>query len=516
MFAVCTHACASWIVAILTFKSEAPFINYDHTMMICNRRYFGLFILIFIVEYIRNKNDNASIEDSGNSVTSVTAVAYVTTSLNINRLSRREGQIMQNNKGMTNLHYFSRNTKQQYQSSFIRRSLLTFLSSPSDSQHDFDTSTDSALESDSDRGSTGIPHAEGASTTIATSSLLSPLIEPTSDMAKELCIDTLQLTQAQYQQILHFVTLIMEWNEHINLISRKECTPSTIFTRHVLPSLVGGCIIREQLLQQRDINKTIRVIDVGTGGGFPGIPLAIQYPNVEFVLADSITKKIATVHDMITKLQLSNVNTYNGRVEEYFAITTTTTTAGATIPKFDIVTGRSVTALPQFCSWIKDLVNEDKGNLVYWIGGQIDEMIQEYIFSNIAIQDHICSSSSIPNVWNDNFDKRVLIVPASGVRAIAALVPESQFQQQLAKSIAEKRRLGLISSPSSPRPRNNSNDNSASSNKLAKGEWRKRNDPDQPKQRGYESFQRYTSSSVSKQKPQSKSETQSGPIAPNE
>ena len=474
-------------------------------MMRGNRRYFWWFILIFIVEYSRNNDDNGG---SSPSITSV-AVAYVP-STNMNRLYGRKLKSMHasSSKGM-NEHYFSKNTIQRYQSSFIRRSSLTFSSSTSNFD-EFDDSIDSVLKSDVDSGS--IPDVEEASIAIATSSLLSPLIDPTSDVAKELCINALQLTQEQHQQILHFVALIMEWNEHINLISRKECTPSTIFTRHVLPSLVGGCIIREQLLQQRDINKTIRMIDVGTGGGFPGIPLAIQYPNVEFVLADSITKKIATVKDMVTKLQLSNVNTYTGRVEEYFSITTTAT--GATMPKFDIVTGRSVTALPQFCSWIKDLVKDDDGHLVYWIGGEIDEMVREYLVSNVAIQDHICSLSSIPTIWNDNVDKRVLIVPASGVRAIAALIPESQFQQQLAKSVAVTRRLGTRPPPSLRSRNSNSNNNNATSNKLAKGEWRKRNDPDQPKQRGYESFQRYTSSSVSKQKPQSNSETQSGPISP--
>jgi 16S rRNA (guanine527-N7)-methyltransferase len=431
---------------------------------------------------------------------------------NIHRLSRFEMKVPFRSSGVD--QQFATNTQnilqQHNQPSFFR----TLLSSVSDSD-DIDISVENIHASDNDKDI--IPGVCGSSTTIAASSLLSPLIEPTSDTAKELCMNTLHLTQKQFQQILHFVTLIIEWNERINLISRKDCTPSTIFTRHVLPSLVGGRIIQEQLLQQLDPNQEIRMIDVGTGGGFPGIPLAIQYPHIQFVLADSISKKIVAVQDMIETLQLSNANTYNGRVEEYFSSAATTTTKEGDIPKFDIVTGRSVTALPQFCSWIKDLAKQDSGHLVYWIGGSIDEMIQEQMVTNISIQEHLSATASSLNAWNDNFDKRVLIVPAPGVRTIAASIPETQFQQQLSKSATATRRLKTASSTSSSlRSRNNNSDTRSTGNKLAKGEWRKRNDPDQPKQRGYENFQRYTSSVVSKPDPKSKSDTQSGPILPNE
>ena len=422
--------------------------------------------------------------------------------------------------------------------SFVRQSSTLHSSTASDDTNDVDVSVERPLVSDSsDTDVTSNTAAMGSSSTTttstltATSSLLSPLIEPTSDTAKELCRNTLHMTQKQYEQILHFVTLIMEWNERLNLISRKDCTPTTIFTRHILPSLVGGRIIQQQQLTQlaqlqsppipsddttHPTTTTIRIIDVGTGGGFPGIPLAIQYPQIQFVLADSIQKKIAAVQNIIDQLQLTNVNTYHGRVEEYC-----TTTGEDVPPKFDIVTGRSVTALPQFCSWIKDVVKED-GHLVYWIGGPIDEMIQEYMIHNISIQEHLSESlsESSANIWNDNFDKRVLIVPASGIQTIAALIPESQFQQQLSKSVVAVTTRRKPSTSSSLRSRDNhrdftgssSNTASKNNNVLAKGEWRKRNDPDQPKQRGYENFQRFTSSSkIPKPKSNSNSETDSGP-----
>ncbi len=365
-----------------------------------------------------------------------------------------------------------------HQSSFFQRTSPTFLPSVS-----------------ADEGaSASVPDVVGTSSS-SLSSLLSPLIDPTSDMAQEICISTLQLTPPQYRQILHFISLIMEWNERINLISRKDCSPSTIFTRHVLPSLVGGRILQEQLLLKlppstSDNHHTIRIMDVGTGGGFPGLPLSIQFPQVQFVLADSISKKINAVQNMIDTLQLSNVQTYHGRVEDYFVVHpetttgTTTTTDHHAAPKFDIVTGRSVTAFPQFCSWIQDLLVPDTGNLFYWMGGDISDLIQEQVIVNIAIQEHLTTTlSSSPNVWNDNFDKRVLMVPASGVRTIAASIPESQYQQQQKMTLAATQQKTPRSRPSRP-----------TNNQLAKGEWRKRNDPDEIKQRGYENFQRFTSS----------------------
>ena len=476
------------------------------------------FIVIFVFQRGGRPTDEKNGECGCDGYITFMITAYYTNT-NMHRLSRSEVKIPYISSHGIKLQNIFR-----HHPSFVRRhSPYTLHSSVSDSDN-IDTSIDRVSVSENDKSS--MTDLEALSSRVATSSLLSPLIEPTSDLAKELCMNTLDLSQEQYQQIIQFVALIMEWNERINLISRKDCTPSTIFTRHVLPSLVGGRIIHEQLLQTQQqqqpntTHPTIRMIDVGTGGGFPGIPLAIQYPHIQFVLADSITKKIASVQDMVDTLQLSNVNTYNGRVEEYFT-TTRTTTTGGDIPKFDIVTGRSVTALPQFCSWIKDLVKQDGGHLVYWIGGHIDEAIQEYITSNISIQEHLSISSAGSNIWNDNFDKRVLIVPASGVRTIAASVPESQFQQQMSKSLPTTRRLRTTSSTSSSSRSRNNNNSDSSTNKLAKGEWRKRNDPDQPKQRGYENFQRYTSSSSSsssesKTNPKSTSDTPSGPTLSNE
>jgi 16S rRNA (guanine527-N7)-methyltransferase len=311
---------------------------------------------------------------------------------------------------------------------------------------------------------------------------------PRSDAIRALCCETLRLTNVQYEQLLHLTTLVCGWNERLNLVSRKDCNEVTVFTRHVLPCLAmhmyeielpsasATAVKRDgetanNALQQPPLDlfqkPLTRVLDVGTGGGFPGLPLAIQYPNAQFVLADSVGKKVAAVADMAACLSLTNVQTYHGRVEDYFASTSTTT-------KFHVVTGRSVTALPQFCYWIQDLLHPETGHLVYWIGGDIESAILQHALTSVSIAD------LIPGWHDDGADKKVLVFTAAAVRAVAALRSGAKTS---VLTVATKTRT-------SKNNRDPAHGGSASRKKLAKGAWQKK---DGPRQRGYENFQRYTS-----------------------
>jgi 16S rRNA (guanine527-N7)-methyltransferase len=114
----------------------------------------------------------------------------------------------------------------------------------------------------------------------------------------------LDITAAEKLSQLHL--LYADWNEKINVISRKDM--EHFYERHVLHSLAIAHYIQ--------FKKNNRVLDIGTGGGFPGIPLAIMFPEVQFILVDSIGKKIKVVQAIAETLDLKNVTTYNSRVEE--------------------------------------------------------------------------------------------------------------------------------------------------------------------------------------------------------
>jgi 16S rRNA (guanine527-N7)-methyltransferase len=114
----------------------------------------------------------------------------------------------------------------------------------------------------------------------------------------------LDITAAEKLSQLHL--LYADWNEKINVISRKDM--ERFYERHVLHSLAIAHYIQ--------FKKNNRVLDIGTGGGFPGIPLAIMFPEVQFILVDSIGKKIKVVQAIAEALDLKNVTTYNSRVEE--------------------------------------------------------------------------------------------------------------------------------------------------------------------------------------------------------
>lgn len=152
--------------------------------------------------------------------------------------------------------------------------------------------------------------------------------------------------------------LIREWNEKVNLISRKDI--EHLEERHLL-----HCLAITNYLK---LLPGAKIMDVGTGGGLPGIPMAICYPQAQFMLVDSIGKKIAVVQDLIDKLDLKNVEASQIRAE-------------AVNKQFDFITGRAVKNLPEFFGWIKGNLRRGKSHsipngVLYWKGGELDEELK--------------------------------------------------------------------------------------------------------------------------------------------
>ena len=163
-----------------------------------------------------------------------------------------------------------------------------------------------------------------------------------------------QLNERQQQQFKQLYKLYEEWNSQINVVSRKHF--ENFIEQHVLHSLA--------------IAKTVtflpnqRIIDVGTGGGFPGIPLAILFPETYFTLCDSIGKKIKVVTAVAEALELSNVEAVNARSEQIN-------------DKYDAMVSRAVTRFTPFMQMTKHLLKTESMGIFYLKGGDLDEEISE-------------------------------------------------------------------------------------------------------------------------------------------
>jgi len=167
------------------------------------------------------------------------------------------------------------------------------------------------------------------------------------------------LTEVQRKQFSQLGDLYKEWNEKINVVSRKDI--ENIYTNHVLHSL--------GIAKVMSFNKGAQVMDVGTGGGFPGIPLAILFPDTEFFLVDSIGKKITVVKEVAGALGLKNVKAEQIRAEQVNQ-------------KFDFIVSRAVTRMKEFYGWVRNSVKQkslhklDNG-ILYLKGGDLDEELNE-------------------------------------------------------------------------------------------------------------------------------------------
>lgn len=171
------------------------------------------------------------------------------------------------------------------------------------------------------------------------------------------------LTEDQRAKFDALESLYRDWNSKINVISRKDM--DSFYLHHVLHSLAISKMI--------SFSDGATVLDVGTGGGFPGIPLAILFPNVEFTLCDSIGKKIKVVEGVATSLGLKNVKWVNARVE--------------TLPqKFDYIVSRAVTDLSNFIPWVK---NSYKNGIIYLKGGDLKEEIEGCCSAKMVEKDKI-------------------------------------------------------------------------------------------------------------------------------
>ena len=164
-----------------------------------------------------------------------------------------------------------------------------------------------------------------------------------------------EITDEQKQQFEKLEKLYTEWNEKINVISRKDM--DGLYEKHILHSL--------GIAKVMPFADGTKVLDIGTGGGFPGIPLAILFPEVSFTLIDSIGKKIKVVEAVSEGLGLKNVTAVHGRAEKLKE-------------KFHFVVSRAVTQMPEFLRWLKgkfekEQFNEKHNGVLYLKGGDLAE-----------------------------------------------------------------------------------------------------------------------------------------------
>jgi 16S rRNA (guanine527-N7)-methyltransferase len=166
-----------------------------------------------------------------------------------------------------------------------------------------------------------------------------------------------ELTDETWASLKEYCDLLRDWNAKINLVSRKDM--ERLELKHL-----AHCLTITKFLR---LMPKARLLDVGTGGGLPGIPLAICYPQARFTLLDSIGKKVMVVEDMVSKLNLENIEVRRGRVEE--------------MPKkrsYDFVIGRAVTALPTFFKWVHNKIakgakHSPANGILYLKGGDYTE-----------------------------------------------------------------------------------------------------------------------------------------------
>lgn len=173
----------------------------------------------------------------------------------------------------------------------------------------------------------------------------------------------------QKQQFAGLGDLYKDWNSKINVISRKDI--DSLYTRHILHSLAIAAII--------NFADGARIVDIGTGGGFPGVPLAIMFPNCHFTLVDSIGKKLKIVDDISEKLNIRNITTIHSRVEK--------------IPqqKFDYAVSRAVAPLGDLWKWIRPFIEK---------GRQTEEFANGlFCLKGGDLNEEISKSGLRPHIW---------------------------------------------------------------------------------------------------------------------
>jgi 16S rRNA (guanine527-N7)-methyltransferase len=195
------------------------------------------------------------------------------------------------------------------------------------------------------------------------------------------------LTDKQKEQFAALGDLYKDWNEKINVISRKDV--ENIYTNHILHSL--------GIAKVMSFNPGAQVLDVGTGGGFPGIPLAILFPETQFHLVDSIGKKITVVNEVVKGAGILNVRGQQIRAEELKS-------------KYDFIVSRAVTRMKEFYGWVHNKAKEKSNHsldngILYLKGGDLEEELTE-LKKPYSLYD-------LPNYFHEEFfeTKKVVFVP---------------------------------------------------------------------------------------------------------
>ena len=196
------------------------------------------------------------------------------------------------------------------------------------------------------------------------------------------------LSQDQLGKFKKLVPIYKDWNSKVNLISRRDI--ENLFTNHILHSL--------SIVKFLEFKTSTSILDVGTGGGFPGIPLAIYFPNVNFTLLDSIGKKIKVVESVSKDLSLFNVNAINDRVENHY-------------DKYDFILSRAVAKMDKFYSLVNKnfnskSINEIPNGIISLKGGDLKDELKH--FNEKKIFD-------ISEFFSDDFfnEKKIVYVPHS-------------------------------------------------------------------------------------------------------
>ena len=177
-----------------------------------------------------------------------------------------------------------------------------------------------------------------------------------------------EVTHLQMEQFRKMEGLYREWNAKINVVSRKDI--DELYRHHVLHSLAIAAYVKTAMPDVYDrlrgegpysVAEPLKILDLGTGGGFPGIPLAVIFPHARFTLCDSIGKKIIVASEVCKGIGLENAVTVNARAES--------------LPEtFDFIVSRAVTALENFMPWVKGKYND---GILYLKGGDLDEEIAQ-------------------------------------------------------------------------------------------------------------------------------------------
>jgi len=287
--------------------------------------------------------------------------------------------------------------------------------------------------------------------------------------------------EKDHKKLLRLTEQVLSWNQRLNLISRKDCTPEVVYHRHILPSIALLPLVLKSSHDTDDNNNNnnsqpLKIVDVGTGGGFPGLPLALLLPHCEFTLVDSIQKKLVAVSEMAAELDVENVRIHCGRCEEMYA-----EREGRMehLGKYDVCLGRSVTALPRFCAWMYPLLKKqqqqdedgEEGRLIYIIGGELEDVVESRILSDTNLDELLDREEGTS-------DKRALIFMANDVEEIAV---ESGEVDKIVRSAP---------AGTGKKSKKKKNQQQQRTNKVAKGAWQKR-DNSVKKERGYDDFQRF-------------------------